>query len=160
MQFAITLNTNLSRTPAALAELPSVTATANILWSDELAAGPFRTVDSVSGRVLDEFLVPVLFEGPVKKLFHMFQGDDVCGAAFGWHVLGVRDGELEASLEARVAHPVAALQLGHLAGGELIHTNDTIIPDLVSLRQARLGRTSDLQFDRLGWGLMMRVPVV
>lgn len=134
MQFSIALDTNLGGTFATLSVLPPVTAAANVLWSDEIAAAAFGTVDSSPGGVLDELFVPILFEGPVKKLLHMFQGNEVCGAAFGWHVLGIRDGELEASLEARVAHPVAALQLGHLSGGKFIHTNDTIVPGLVSRR--------------------------
>ena len=55
----------------------------------------------------------------------MFQGDSGRGAALGRHVLWVRNGQLEASLEARVAHPVAAFKLGRLAGREVVHADDT-----------------------------------
>lgn len=91
----------------------------------------------------------------------MFQGNEVCGAASGWHVLGVRDGELEASLEARVAHPVAAFQLSHLARGTLIHTNYTIVPKMVSFGMViSWSRVVHSQFGRFGWGLMVGLPIV
>jgi hypothetical protein len=55
----------------------------------------------------------------------VFQGDGGRGATLGWHVLWVCNGQLEASLEARVAHPVAAFKLGRLPGGEVVPADDT-----------------------------------
>lgn len=127
-----TLHTDLGRAFCALTDLFAVLATTDILGSNEFAAAALGTVDSVAGRILVELLVPVLLEGHVKKLFHVLQGNEVCSAALGGHVLRVRGGQCEDSPETRVAHPMTALQLGHLAGGPLIQTYDTIVPDLVS----------------------------
>ena len=57
----------------------------------------------------------------------MLQRDDVRGAAFRWHVLGVCEGELEAAPEAGMAHSVPALELGSLARQLLvIHAHDAL----------------------------------
>lgn len=128
---AVAAHTNLGPTLAALAILSPVVGVTNILGADELAASLLGTVNAVAGRVLDEFLVPGPLEFVVKKAVHVFQGDGSRGAALGRHVLWVRNGQLEASLEARVAHPVAAFKLGRLAGREFIHADDTFHSDVV-----------------------------
>lgn len=122
---AVTAHTNLGPALVALAELSPVVGLTDVLGADELAAALLGAVDAVAGRILDELLVPVPLEFVVKKAVHVFQGDGGRGAALGRHVLRVRNGQLEASLEARVAHPVAAFKLGRLAGREVVHADDT-----------------------------------
>lgn len=100
MPLPITPYTDLGLTPRAPAVLPPVLGMVDILGADELVAAALDAVDTILGGVLDELLVPCLFELIVKQFVHVFQGDVVCGAAPGRHVLGVRDRQLEASLEA------------------------------------------------------------
>lgn len=127
---AVAAHTNLSLTLVALAKLSPVVGVADVLGADELAAALLGAIDAVAGRVLDVLFVPGLLEFVVKKAVHVFQGDGGRGAALGRHVLRVRNGQLEASLEARVAHPVAAFQLGRLAGRDVVHTDDTFHSDV------------------------------
>ncbi len=57
----------------------------------------------------------------------MLQRDDVRGAAFRGHVLGICEGELEAAPEAGMAHSVPALELGSLARQLLVvHAHDAL----------------------------------
>lgn len=128
MPLAITSHTHLGLTLPTLPVLAVrvVGVVADVLGLDELVAALGRAVDAVAGRVLDELLVPRLFEVVVKKPVYMFQGDVVCGAAFGWHVLGVGEGQFEASLEAVLTHPVAAFEPCRLFGREIVHAYDAI----------------------------------
>ena len=122
---AVAAHTNLGPTLIALAIFSPVVGVTDILGADELAAALLGAVVTVAGRVLDEFFVPGPLEFVVKQAVHVFQGYGGRGAALGRHVLWVCDGQLEASLEARVAHPVAAFELGRLAGREVVHADDT-----------------------------------
>lgn len=72
------------------------------------------------------FLVPGLFKVVTKESLYMFKGDVVFGAAFGRHVLGIGDRQLEASLEAWVAHAMAALELDSFAGFQIVHADEAL----------------------------------
>lgn len=122
---AVAAHTNLCPTLIALAILLPVVGVTDILGADELVAALLGAVDAVAGRILDELLIPGPLEIVVKQAVHVFQGDGGRGATLGWHVLWVCNGQLEASLEARVAHPVAAFKLGRLPGGEVVPADDT-----------------------------------
>jgi hypothetical protein len=125
MPLAVAAHTNLCPTLVTLAILLPVVGVTNILWADKLVAAFLGAVDAVAGRIFDKLFVPGLLEIVVKQAVHVFQGDGGCGATLGRHVLWVCNGQLEASLEARVAHPVAAFKLGRLAGREFIHADNT-----------------------------------
>lgn len=127
---AVAAHTNLCPTLVALANLLPVVGVTNILGADELVASLFGAVDAVAGGVLDELLIPVPLEIVVKQAVHVFQGDGGLSATLGRHMLWVCNGQLEASLEARVAHPVAAFKLGRLAGWEVVHADDTFHSDV------------------------------
>lgn len=119
----IALDTNLGfafGTPPVFVELVYV------FGPNELAAVLFGTVDAAAVGVLAEFFVPGLFKVVIKESLYMFEGDTVFGAAFGRHVLGIGDRQLEASLEAWVAHAVAALKLDSLAWLQIVHANKTL----------------------------------
>lgn len=127
---AVAAHTDLGLALIAFAELLPVVCVTNVLGADELAAALLGAINTVAGRELDVLFVPVPLEFVVKKAFHVFQGDGGRGAALGRHVLWVRNGQLEASLEARVAHPVAAFKLGRLSGREVAHADDTFHSDV------------------------------
>jgi len=79
---------------------------------DPLATAAGGAVDPVLGGIFLVLLVPLHFETEIEKFVDVFQGDVVGGAAFGWHVLRVGDGEGENAAKARVAHAVTAGEFG------------------------------------------------
>lgn len=89
VRLAAALHTDFGRAFGTLSDLPPVAPMADIIRAYELITVTLGTVDSIAGRVLDEFLVPGLFEGSVKQLIHVVQRDEVLGTAFGWHVLRI-----------------------------------------------------------------------
>lgn len=100
MPFAAAVHTSLGCASRAFSVFLAIVGVANVLWTNKLTATASGAVDAVAGRKLYKFLVPILFEILVKEALNVFEGDIVCGAAFGWHVLGISDGEFKASLEA------------------------------------------------------------
>lgn len=79
---------------------------------DPLSTSLSRTVESISGRVLLIFLVPQLLELVVEEAFDVPERDVFCRTASRRHMLRVVDGEGELAFEARVAHTMAAPELG------------------------------------------------
>lgn len=77
-----------------------------------LAAAAGGAVDAILSGIFLVLLIPLHFETEIEKFVDVFQGDVVGGAAFGWHVLRVRDGEGEDAAEACVAHAVGAGEFG------------------------------------------------
>ncbi len=57
----------------------------------------------------------------------MLKGDVILRAAFGRHVLRIRHGHCEDTLEASVAHPVPAGQLGRFRGQDVGHTSQALV---------------------------------
>lgn len=124
--FRIALDTNLGFAFPASPIFSSVVELLYVLGSNVFAAILSGTVDAVAVGVLAKFFVPGLFKVVTKEPLYMFEGNIVFGAAFGRHVLGIGDRQLEASLEAWVAHAVAALELNSLAWLQIIHANKTL----------------------------------
>lgn len=123
----ITPTADLGPATATLTVLPAVLVAADILGLDPVAAPSRRAVNSVSRRELGVFLVPSLLEVAVEELLDMLDRNVVGGAALRRHVLGVVNGELEASLQTRIAHSVSALQSRALLRRYfLIHANNAL----------------------------------
>lgn len=133
MPAVVTLHAHFCSTPSTFPVFPArVRAAAvvgvDVCGFDPFAAAPGGAVETVLGGVLLVFLVPFHLEFGVEELVDVFEGDVVCGAAFGGHVLGVGEGECENTAEAGVAHAVAAGEAGGAGGrvgGEAGETFDS-----------------------------------
>jgi hypothetical protein len=66
--------------------------------------------------------IPQHLKLDIEQLVHMLQWNVVFGAAFGRHMRRIFDRHLKHSLQAFVAHPMAARQLGGFRGGHIIRT--------------------------------------
>jgi hypothetical protein len=104
----------LRRAALALAELAAwvVWVGLDVRGLDPFTAGARGAVQSILGRVLLVLFVPAGFEFVVEELVDVSEGDMLFCATFGGHVGGVRDGHGKDALEALVAHPVVARELG------------------------------------------------
>lgn len=89
----------------------------NLARLDPFSTSLSRTVESVSGRVLLIFLVPQLLELVVEEALDVSERDVFGRTASRRHMLGVIDGEGELASEARMAHTMAAPELGSFVDG-------------------------------------------
>ena len=113
MPLAITDSTHFRAAPSATCNLSAVFP-ADVGWLDPLSAFLGWTVDAIPCRILSKLAVPLLLESVVKQPLHVLQRNMLCRAALRGHVGWISDGESEASLEAAMAHAVAAAQLRRL----------------------------------------------
>jgi hypothetical protein len=112
---AIACAAHFGLAPAALRRLaPILAVPIDLLGLDPLATALHRAVDAVARRVLGKLTVPRLLEGRVEKAVHVLEWDVVRGTAPRRHLLGVGKGELKVAFQARVAHAMAAFELGGL----------------------------------------------
>lgn len=127
----IALDTNLGIAFRTFPVILPVVVLAYVLGPNKFAAVLSRAVDAVAVGVFAILLVPSLFKVVTKEALYMFKGNLVFSAAFGWHVLGIGDRQLEASLEARFAHAVAALELNSLSRFQIVHTDETLDSEIL-----------------------------
>lgn len=106
MPFSITQTAHSRSTPRTFPNFTAVPLV-NMRRLDPFSALPCRTIYAVLGRVFLEFLIPRLLKLDVKQLINMFERNMICCAAFGWHMLGIRDGHAENSLQAGMAHTMS-----------------------------------------------------
>ena len=83
----------------------------DVVGFDEGAAAANGTVNAVLGRVFQIFTIPMGFEFIIEKTFDLRKWNDVCGTAFGGHVLWISDRELKNAFQASVAHVVGTRKL-------------------------------------------------
>lgn len=127
VHLSITPTADFGPATATLTVLPAVVVAVYVLGFDPVAAPSRGAVNSVSRRELGILLVPGLFEVGVEELLDVLEWDVVGGAALRRHVLGVVNGELEASLQTGVAHSMSALQPRALLRRYfLIHANNAL----------------------------------
>jgi len=122
---AVAQTAHLRLASAAAGHLSAVLAR-DVLGLDPFPAAPRGAVDSIPRREFPELLVPRPLEVGVQQLLDVLERYDVCRATLGRHVLRIGNGEFEAPLEARVTHPVAALEPGRFGGWQVVHTYDTL----------------------------------
>ena len=98
--------------------LPTASFAAHVLWPHQLAAPARRANKAASAGVLHKLFVPLLLEAGIKQQANEFSGDIISSAASWRHVLlWIGDGQFEDFAETRMAHAMAALELGRLAHG-------------------------------------------
>lgn len=102
---------------AATPTLPAASFAAHVLWPHQLTAPARGANEAASAGVLHELFIPLLLEARVKQQADEL-GGDINSAAPRRHVLlWVGEGQFEEFAETRMAHAMAALELGRLAHG-------------------------------------------
>ena len=101
---------------AAASALPAAGLAAHVLWLHHFAASARWANEAASAGVLHVLFGPLLHKVGVKQQSNKLGGDSIVSAASWWHVLlRVSKGQVEQLADARMAHAVAALELGRLA---------------------------------------------
>ena len=124
MPSPVTCAAHLGLAPTASRNFSTV-LTSDICWLDPFPALPRRAVYSIFGGKFGKFAVPRLLEARIEQRVDVFERDMILGTTPWWHVLWIRDGELEDALETRTTHGVAALQLRRLGCRYVSHANNT-----------------------------------
>lgn len=158
----ITPTADLRPATTTLTVLPAVLVAADVLGLDPVAAPSRWAVNSVSRRELGVFPVPSLLKVGVEELLDVLERDVVGRAALRRHVLGVVNGELEASLQTRVAHSMSALQPRALLRRYfLIHANNALdaTDQLAKTRQAKVAGGLFAVFHLQSCWLLLRISL-
>lgn len=144
VEFCIALDTNLGVTLPTFPILLAIIVLADILGPNVFVAVlPIGAVNAAAVGEFAIFLVPGLFKVVTKEALYIFKGNVVFSAAFGRHVLGIGDRQLEASLEAWVAHAMAALELDRLARFQVVHADKTLNSTNLGLAKNSVPKTEE-----------------
>jgi hypothetical protein len=107
--------TDLGPAAATYAQ-PAAAFAAHVLGLHQFIAAARRANDAASAGVLLVLLVPLLLEARVEQHVNKLGGNVISGATPWWHVLlWVSERELEDLAQTRMAHAMAAFELGRPA---------------------------------------------
>jgi hypothetical protein len=95
---------------------------ADVLGPNMLSTTSRRTEQSVSLRILEQLLIPLLLEFYVEEAFDVLDRYVLLAAGWG-HMLRISGRQLERLLQAGIAHTMAALELDSFGVRQVLTTN-------------------------------------
>lgn len=104
---------------------------------DPLTTVLVGTVDAVRGGEFLEFAIPVALKLVIKQMLDVLERNVVVGTAPWWHVLWIRNGHFKDASETRVAHAMAAFQLGRSGAQNLVVATGQALNPNQSARRSR-----------------------
>lgn len=123
---AVTAHSSLTTTTST--HLTTIPMTLDLVRPDPSPTSLARAVNSVSGGKFVVLAIPGSLKIDIKQVLDVFQRDAIRGAASWRHLRRIFDGELEASLQTWLTHPMSALQFGRLGRFQIVEADNALHP--------------------------------